>query len=165
MSQMRCSRHSGVILELVIITAISWPMVHSIRHSRFAALTLAKLVASLALHPPVSATGRGGLRASPPPAAEPLLKEKPFGGRSLQLSLIAAQDFPYPTTAPWHADRRSAQGVRSTTKGESRKRTEESLLSSGRFRLSPATGVARATSSLKPAAFPSTTQVLYYFLH
>ena len=34
----------------------------------------------------------------------------------------------------------SAQGVRSTTKGESRKRTEESLLSSGRFRLSPATG-------------------------
>ena len=45
----------------------------------------------------------------------------------------------------------SAQGVRSTTKGESRKRTEESLLSSGRFRLSPATRAgwaARATSSL-----------------
>ena len=36
----------------------------TIRHSRFAALTLAKLVASLALHPPVSATGSGGLRAS-----------------------------------------------------------------------------------------------------
>ena len=50
--RMRCSRRSGVILELVIITAISWPMVLSIRHSRFAALTLAKLVASLALHPP-----------------------------------------------------------------------------------------------------------------
>ena len=57
----------------------------------------------------------------------------------------------------------SAQVWRSQTKGESRKRTEESLLSSGRFRLSPATGVARATSSLKPAAFPSTTQVLCYF--
>ena len=28
----------------------------TIRHSRFATLTLAKLVASLALHPPVSAT-------------------------------------------------------------------------------------------------------------
>ena len=41
---------------------------------------------------------------------------------------------------PWHADRRSAEGWRSQTKGESRKRTEESLLSSGRFRLSPATG-------------------------
>ena len=36
----------------------------TIRHSRFAALTLAKLVASLALHPPISATGSGGLRAS-----------------------------------------------------------------------------------------------------
>ena len=36
----------------------------TIRHSRFAALTLAKLVASLALHPPSSATGSGGLRAS-----------------------------------------------------------------------------------------------------
>ena len=47
----------------------------------------------------------------------------------------------------------SAQGVHSTTKGESRKRTEESLLSSGRFRLFPATGaggrqVARVTPSL-----------------
>ena len=82
-ARMRCSRRSGVILELVIITAISWTMVLSIRHSRFAALTLAKLVASLALHPPVSATGSGGLRASPPPTAEPLLKEKPFGGRSI----------------------------------------------------------------------------------
>ena len=36
----------------------------TIRHSRFASLTLAKLVASLALHPPISATGSGGLRAS-----------------------------------------------------------------------------------------------------
>ena len=44
------------------------------------------------------------------------------------------------TNVPWHADRRSAQGVRSTTEGESRKQTEESWLSSGRFRLSPATG-------------------------
>ena len=101
---------------------------------------------------------------SPPPTAEPLLKEKPFGKRALQLSLTAAQWFPNHSTPPWHADRRSAQGWRSQTKGESRKRTEESLLSSGRFRLSPATGVARATSSLKPAAFPSTTQVLCYFL-
>ena len=39
----------------------------TIRHSRFAALTLAKLVASLALHPPSSATGSGGLRASSVP--------------------------------------------------------------------------------------------------
>ena len=32
----------------------------AIRHSRFASLSLAKLVASLALHPPSSATGSGG---------------------------------------------------------------------------------------------------------
>ena len=41
-----------------------------------------------------------------------------------QLSLIAAQDFPHPTTPPWHADRRSAQGVRSTTEGEIFKGTD-----------------------------------------
>ena len=55
-------------------------------------LTLAKLVASLARHPPISATGRGGLRASPPPSAEPLLKEKPFGEYVLQLLPITAPD-------------------------------------------------------------------------
>ena len=45
-----------------------------------------------------------------------------------------------PNHVPVAADSAAGrQGVRSTTKGESRKRTEESLLSSGRFRLSPAT--------------------------
>ena len=80
---------------------------------------------------------------SPPPTAEPLLKEKPFGKRALQLLLTAAQWFRNHSTPPWHADRRSAQGWRSQTVGESRKRTEESLLSSRRFRLSPATGGGR----------------------
>ena len=66
---------------------------------------------------------------------------------------------------PWHADRRSAQGWRSQTEGESRRRTEESLLSSGRFRLSPATG-AHNTAAFQ---FNSTfllrrTQVLCFFL-
>ena len=55
---------------------------------------------------------------SPPPTAEPLLKEKPFGGCSTQLSLPTAPDSPTQPMAPWHADRRSAQGVRSTTEGE-----------------------------------------------
>ena len=53
--RMRCSHRSGVIF-LAMITAIAWPTALTIRHSRFATLTLAKLVASLALHPPVSAT-------------------------------------------------------------------------------------------------------------
>ena len=65
----------------------------TIRHSRFATLTLAKLVASLALHPPISATGSGGLRASPPLTAEPLLKEKPFGECVSQQSPIVVHDF------------------------------------------------------------------------
>ena len=76
---------------------------------------------------------------SPPPTAEPLLKEKPFGGHFVQLSLVAELVRHTQSTPPWHADAIGA-GWRSQTKGESRKRTEESLLSSGRFRLSSATG-------------------------
>ena len=67
-------------------------------------------------------------------------KGKAFGDRSILHSLPAASDSHTQSSPPWHADRRSARGWRSQTKGESRKRTEESLLSSGRFRLSPATG-------------------------
>ena len=66
----------------------------TIRHSRFASLALAKLVASLALHPPISATGSGGLRAS---------------RRSLLVVVLAnyrslLRQFLYSTTSPWHAD-------------------------------------------------------------
>ena len=72
-----------------------------------------------------------------------LLKEKPFGECTHQLSLPATSDF-CPNHAPVAADSAAGrEGVRSTTMGESRKRTEESLLSSGRFRLSPATGAGR----------------------
>ena len=82
-----------------------------------------------------------------------LLKEKPFGECTHQLSLPATSDF-CPNHAPVAADSAAGrEGVRSKTMGESRKRTEESLLSSGRFRLFPATGaggrqVARVTPSL-----------------
>ena len=67
-------------------------------------------------------------------------------------------------SAPNHRTRGSGQrswtqGVRSTTEGESKKRTEESLLSSGRFRLSPATGGGAAVppSIFIQAAFTSHT--------
>ena len=68
---------------------------------------------------------------------------------------------------PWHADRRSAQGWRSQTKGESRKRTEESSLSSGRFRLSPATGTHSPAqpSSLIQSTFTSHTGSLFLSLY
>ena len=58
----------------------------------------------------------------------------------------------------------SAQGVRSTTKGESRKRTEESLLSSGRFRLSPATGGGSAAFQFYQLGFYVARSLLWYFL-
>ena len=94
---------------------------------------------------------------SPPPAAELLLKEKPFGGRSFQLSLIVAFDScsqPLPRGTPILI----GVGWRSQTMGESRKRTEESLLSSGRFRLSPATGhIPASSSNFTQAAFISHT--------
>ncbi len=62
-----------------------------------------------------------------------LLKEKPFGECTHQLSLPATSDF-CPNHAPVAADSVAGrEGVRSTTMGESRKRTEESLLSSGRL--------------------------------
>ena len=62
-----------------------------------------------------------------------LLKEKPFGECTHQLSLPATSDF-CPNHAPVAADSAAGrEGVHSTTMGESRKRTEESLLSSGRL--------------------------------
>ena len=74
-------------------------------------------------------------------------------------------------SAPNHRTRGSGQrswtqGWRSQTEGESKKRTEESLLSSGRFRLSLATGHKTAVppSRFIPAAFTATIQVLWYFL-
>ena len=63
-----------------------------------------------------------------------------FAGGAGKCSSLNCCNYEQLCATPWHADRRSAQGWRSQTEGESRRRTEESLLSSGRFRLSPATG-------------------------
>ena len=77
---------------------------------------------------------------SPPPPAEPLLTEKPFGECTFQLSPIAVQRLhSYSTTPPWHADRRSAQGVRSTTEGETFKGTDGACADPD-TRIFPATG-------------------------
>ena len=96
-----------------------------------------------------------------------LLKEKPFGECTHQLSLPATSDF-CPNHAPVAADSVAGrEGVRSTTMGESRKRTEESLLSSGRFRLSPATGWGGRWQGPLPVLFNRLSrhkQVLCFFL-
>ena len=73
-------------------------------------------------------------------------------GCLIQPSITVTSDFPTQPTLPWHADAIGA-GVRSTTQGKSRKRTKESLLSSRRFRLSPATG---PQSTVPPSCFHST---------
>ena len=61
------------------------------------------------------------------------------------IALTNYRQLPRLISAPNYRTRGSGQrswtqGWRSQTEGESKKRTEESLLSSGRFRLSPATG-------------------------
>ena len=100
---------------------------------------------------------------SPPPTAEPLLKEKPFGECTFQLSPIAVQRLhSYSTTPPWHADRRSAQGVRSTTEGEIFKGTDGACADPG-TRIFPATGWPGPLPVLFNRLLRH-TQVLWYFL-
>ena len=82
-----------------------------------------------------------------------------------QPSLSAAQGFPRPTMpAGQRTAQLDARAGEARPKGESRERPEESLLSSGRFRLSPALRGSVTPSSFISAAFPSTTQVLCFFL-
>ena len=76
-----------------------------------------------------------------------------------KLSPIAAPDFrtqPSPPRGTLIADQRRACAAR--PKGESRKRTEESLLSSGRFRLSPVTGGGSAAFQFYQLDFCVTAQ-------
>ena len=109
-----------------MITAARQPTALTIRHSRFATLTLAKLVASLALHPPSSATGSSGLAPHQSgQARQLLLKEKPFGGLFLLDIANRCVWFPQPITARGAADSAAGcQGVRSQTEGEKFKRTD-----------------------------------------
>ena len=92
--------------------------------------------------------------------------EKPFGGCSCQLAPIIALGF---RTQLSSAGQQTAQldagAGEARPKGESRERPEESLLSSGRFRLSPAPQMARATPSLTQAAFTSQTGSLLLSLY
>ena len=71
---------------------------------------------------------------------------------------------PRPVAADSAAGRRAGEA---RPKGESRKRTEESLLSSGRFRLSPATGTHSPAqpSSLIQSTFTSHTGSLFLSLY
>ena len=106
-----------------MITAALQPTALSIRHSRFATLTLAKLVASLALHPPSSATEADY-------APHHRLRRSLSSRRSLLVAVLSnccqslCKIFAHNYAPPWHADRRSAQGWRSQTEGEIFKGTD-----------------------------------------
>ena len=109
-----------------MLTAASQPTALTIRHSRFAALTLAKLVASLALHPPSSAAGSGGLRASfgslhspPSPQGEgffcrAIFKKLGFSSQRSQSAKSNSRTQLLPRGTPILI----GAGVRSTTEGE-----------------------------------------------
>ena len=80
---------------------------------------------------------------SPPPTAEPLLKEKPFGGRSILYSPPAAPDSrtqPCPR-GTLIADQRRACAAR--PKGKNEESPGWSLLRTERFEFFPATGAHR----------------------
>ena len=99
---------------------------------------------------------------SPPPTAEPLLKEKPLGGCTLQLSPIAAQVFLHPTIAPWQ---RTAQLDAGLAKPDRRGKAEANGGKLAFIRAVQAftchgagRQVARATPSFINLTFSSTTQ-------
>ncbi len=84
---------------------------------------------------------RLAIRSTPSP-----FREKAFIVMRYARNLAVLPDYrnqpsliPAPNHPPWHADFNRRRACAARPKGESRKRTEESLLSSGRFRLSPAT--------------------------
>ena len=101
--------------------------------------------------------------------------EKAFIVVRFSRNLASLRDYRHPPCliiAPNHApvaanSAAGREGVRSTAKGESRKRAEESLLSSGRFRLSPATGrkTAAPPSSFISLTFTSQTGSLLLSLY
>ena len=93
---------------------------------------------------------------SPPPTAEPLLKEKPFGECTFQLSPIAVQRLHSYSTRPRGTLILIGAGWRSQTEGETFKGTDGACADSD-TRIFPTTGAYSPTppSSFIPAAFTS----------
>ena len=102
---------------------------------------------------------------SPPPTAEPLLKEKPFGECTFQLSPIAVQRFRSNSTRPRGTPILIGAGWRSQTEGETFKGTDGACADPD-TRIFPATGAYSATppSSFIPAAFTSHAAFFVSFL-
>ena len=133
-----------------MITAISWPTALTIRHSRFATLTLAKLVASLALHPPISATEADY-------APHHRLRRSLSSRRSLfkyafQLLLIAAQGF-RTQPAPRGTPMQSARAGEARPRGKSEGLTGRSLLQTRQHKVFTCHGGGQGHSQFKTSSF------------
>ena len=104
---------------------------------------------------------------SPPPTAEPLLKEKPFGECTFQLSPIAVQRIHSYSTRPRGTPILIGAGWRSQTEGEIFKGTDGACANPDTQNF-PCHG-ARTQPTLPPSSFISLTftatrQVLCFFL-
>ena len=102
---------------------------------------------------------------SPPPTAEPLLKEKPFGECTFQLSPIAVQRIHSYSTRPRGTPILIGAGWRSQTEGEIFKGTDGACADPD-TRIFPATGAYSPAppSSFIPAAFTSHAAFFVSFL-
>ena len=102
---------------------------------------------------------------SPPPTAEPLLKEKPFGECTFQLSPIAVQRLHSYSTRPRGTPILIGAGWRSQTEGETFKGTDGACADSD-TRIFPATGAYSPAppSSLIQSTFTSQRSLLCFFL-
>ena len=102
---------------------------------------------------------------SPPPTAEPLLKEKPFGECICQLSTPAMPDYRAQPPPRGSGQRSWTQGWRSQTEGEIFKGTDGACADPD-TRIFPATGAYSPAppSSFIPAAFTSHAAFFVSFL-
>ena len=103
---------------------------------------------------------------SPPPTAEPLLKEKPFGGHSVQLSLVAELVCHTQPTSPWHADfnRRGLAKPDHRGKMKNRPGGVYSRPSDSSFSLPRGHKTSVPPSSFINLTFTSQRSLLWYFL-
>ena len=103
---------------------------------------------------------------SPPPTAELLLKEKPFGGHSVQLSLVAELVCHTQPTSPWHADfnRRGLAKPDHRGKMKNRPGGVYSRPSDSSFSLPRGHKTSVPPSSFINLTFTSQRSLLWYFL-
>ena len=104
---------------------------------------------------------------SPPPTAEPLLKEKPFGGWFCPAIANRCAEFPHSAMSPWHADAVGA-GLAKPDQGEKQETNGEKLAFLRAVQAFPCHGGRWAAGGQGHSQFNSidfhVKPVLWYFL-